>query len=136
MPKEIFTPQERRILELYRNPKASGLGRATRLSIQYLVGAGLFTYLAIAYNSWFALVIYLTFVAFVAIRLIGARRTVGVMPNVLAKYEARIAELESRIAELEIEHTDLTAQASTLGQLHRQTEAMPPGTAIDEGRVG
>jgi hypothetical protein len=34
-----------------------------------------------------------------------------------------------------IEPTDLTVQVSTLGQLHRQTRAMPPGTAIDEIRV-
>jgi hypothetical protein len=95
MTQEMFTPEERRILELYRNPTSSGVGRATRLSIQYLLGAGIFTYLAIAYDSWFAIVTYLTFVAFVGVRLIGARRIAGEMPKVLAKYEARIAELEA-----------------------------------------
>jgi hypothetical protein len=34
-----------------------------------------------------------------------------------------------------IEPTDLKVHVSTLGQLHRQTHAMPPGTAIDEIRV-
>jgi hypothetical protein len=97
MTEETFTPEERRILELYRHPTSPGLGRATRLSIQYLLGGGIFTYMAIAYSSWFALVTYLTFVAFVGVRLIGARRIAGVMPKVLAKYEARIAALEARV---------------------------------------
>ena len=101
MTEDLFIPEERRILEVYRHPTSSNLRRATRLSIQYVLGAGIFTYLAIAYNSWFALVTYLTFVAFVGLRLIGAWRIVGVMPNVLAKYAARIAELEARVAELE-----------------------------------
>jgi hypothetical protein len=95
MAEQIFTPEERRILEIYRHPTSSGLGRATRLSIQYLLVAGIFTYLAIAYDSWFALATYLTFVAFIGVRLIGARRIAGAMPNVLAKYEARITELEA-----------------------------------------
>jgi hypothetical protein len=34
-----------------------------------------------------------------------------------------------------IEPTDLTVHISTLGQLHRQTRAMSPGTTIDEIRV-
>jgi hypothetical protein len=95
MTEEKFTPEEQRILELYRHPKSSDLGRATRLSIQYLLIAGTFTCMAIAYNSWFALGTYLIFVAFVGVRLIGARRIAGVMPKVLAKNEARIAELEA-----------------------------------------
>jgi len=54
MSKEMFSPEERRILEMYRNPKSSGLGRATRLSGQYLLAWGIFTYLAVAYQSWHA----------------------------------------------------------------------------------
>jgi hypothetical protein len=92
---DMFTHEERRILGLYRDPKSSGIGRATRLSVQYLVTATIFTSLAVAYQPWFAVGTYLMFVAFVGIRLRGARRLVVVMPNVLAKYERRIAELEA-----------------------------------------
>jgi hypothetical protein len=95
MNKEMFSSKELKILETYRNPKLSGLGRAQRLSAQYLLSAGIFTYLAIAYQVWYAVAAYLIFVAFVVVRLIGARRLVGVMPEILTKYESRIAELEA-----------------------------------------
>jgi hypothetical protein len=95
MIEDVLTSEERKILELYRDPKSRGTGRATRLSVQYLLAAAIFTGLAVAYEPWFAVVAYLMFVAFVGIRLLGARRLVGVMPNVLAKYEKRIAELEA-----------------------------------------
>jgi hypothetical protein len=91
----MFTSKEMKILELYRNPKLSGLGRAQRLSAQYLLSAGIFTYLAIAYQPWYAIVVYLIFATFVVVRLIGARHLVGVMPKILTKYELRIAELEA-----------------------------------------
>ncbi len=97
MTEKLFGPEERRVLEMYRNPKLSGLGRATRLSGQYLLGAGIFTYLAVAYNPWYAIVVYLVFVAFVIVRLLAARSLVGIMPRILAKYEARIAELEAQV---------------------------------------
>jgi hypothetical protein len=95
MTEVMFSPQEVKILELYRNPKLSGLGRAQRLSAQYLLSAGIFTYLAVAYQAWYAIVAYLIFAAFVVVRLIGARRLVNVMPKILTKYESRIAELEA-----------------------------------------
>jgi hypothetical protein len=91
----MFTLEELKIIEMYRNPKSLGIGRATRLSVQYLLAAAIFTYLAVAYQPWFAVVAYLLFVAFVGIRLLGARRLAGIMPNVLAKYERRITELEA-----------------------------------------
>jgi hypothetical protein len=95
---EMFSPKEVKILELYRNPNSSGLGRAQRLSAQYLLAAGIFTSLAIAYQPWYAFVAYLIFVAFVVVRLIGARHLEGVMPKILTKYESRIAELEAEAA--------------------------------------
>jgi hypothetical protein len=97
MKEEMFSPEERQILEMYRNPKSSGLGRATRLGGQYLLAAGIFTYLAIAYQSWYAIFTYLVFVAFVSVRLLAARRLVGLMPKILAKNESRIAELEAGV---------------------------------------
>jgi len=97
MTEEMFSPKERRILDTYRNPKSSDLGRAARLSGKYLLGAGIFTYLAVAYQSWCAIASYLVFVAFVILRLLAARRIVGMMPGILAKYETRIAELEAGV---------------------------------------
>jgi hypothetical protein len=69
MKEMMFSPKEVKILELYRNPNSSGLGRAKRLSSQYLLAAGIFTSLAIAYQPWYAFVAYLVFVAFVVVRL-------------------------------------------------------------------
>jgi hypothetical protein len=40
MTEEMVTPEEQRILEIYRHPTSSGLARATRLGVQYLLGAG------------------------------------------------------------------------------------------------
>jgi hypothetical protein len=97
MTEKLFTSDEQRVLEIYRNPKLSGFGRAARLSGQYLLGAGIFTYAAVAYQSWYAVVTYLVFVIYVTIRLLAARRLVDVMPKILAKYETRIAELEARV---------------------------------------
>jgi predicted 3-demethylubiquinone-9 3-methyltransferase (glyoxalase superfamily) len=141
MTKEIFTPEERRILELYRHPRSSDLGRATRLSIQYLLGAGIFTYMAIAYNSWFALVTYLTFAAFVGIRLIGARRIAGVMPKVLAKYEAIRASMSKMTICLWFDHGKAREAAefyasvfpnSQVGPGHASAADNPSATAGEE----
>jgi hypothetical protein len=115
MAEEMFSPEERKILEMYRDPKSSGLGRAIRLSGQYLLGAGIFTCLAVAYQSWYAIVTYVVFVAFVIVRLLGARRVVGVMPKILAKYEKRIAELEAGVESRVI--SDL-ASKEVAGEFH------------------
>jgi hypothetical protein len=96
MSDQMFSPEERAILATYRNPRSFGLGRATRLSGQYLLVAGILTYLAMAYESSYAIVSYLVFVAFVLVRLVGAHRLAGAMPKILAKYETRIVELRKR----------------------------------------
>ncbi|WP_435017915.1 hypothetical protein TA3x_005538 [Tundrisphaera sp. TA3] len=90
----MFTPEERLVLDAYRHPGSSDTRRAVRLSLQYLIGAGIFAYAAIAVSPWFAVLIWLEFAAFAAIRLRGARRVAGIMPGILAKYERRLAELE------------------------------------------
>jgi hypothetical protein len=101
MNEDLFTPEERRVLAAYRNP-SKDVSRATRLSIQYLVGAGIFMAMALAYREpLFALVTYGTFVVFVLIRLLGGRKLASIVPAILAKYEARVEELERKLAELE-----------------------------------
>jgi len=98
MTDDLLTPEERSILASYRDP-AGELRRAVRLSVQYLVGAGLFVVAAIVCDEpLLSLPAYLTFLAFVLLRLRGARRLAHLMPSVLAKYEARLQELESRSA--------------------------------------
>lgn len=93
-----LTPDEQRILVLYADPSKSDLPRAIRLSIQYAVGAGIFLVLAIQRNQpWYAAVTYLVFVAYMGVRIVGAHRLSGVMPSILQKYEARIAELEAAL---------------------------------------
>ncbi len=91
-----LTPEEHRVLSAYSDPKRSGMSRAVRLSIQYALGTGIF----VAIGLWdeeplYLLAVYGIFLAFMAVRLISAKKIAGVMPSIVAKYEARIAELES-----------------------------------------
>lgn len=90
-----LTPEEQKVLAAYADPKKYGIGRAIRLTIQYLIGAGIFLALSILYgNPWYALGTYAAFIVYAAVRLLGAKRVAGLMPGILAKYENRIAELE------------------------------------------
>ena len=90
-----LTHVERAVLRAYTDPAASGMGRAVRLSLQYATAAGIFVLLAIwENNSWWALAVYAVFLVSMAIRLWRARRVAGIMPGIIRKYEARIAELE------------------------------------------
>ncbi len=93
-----LTDRERLVLARYRDPAMSGMGRAVRLSVQYAVGGAVFLYLAIVTNNplWSA-AIYLIFLAWLGIRLLGGWRLSGVMPSIIAKYERRIEELERRL---------------------------------------
>src|SRR4051812_16154032 len=93
-----LTPVEEAVLAMYADPRKSGLPRAIRLSIQYAIGAGIFLGLAIQYHEpWYAAVTYLVFLAYMGVRLAGAQKLSGVMPSILQKYDARIAELESTL---------------------------------------
>ena len=102
MPSRIdatLSPQERRVLSLYTAPGRSGIGRAVRLSVQYALGAGVFVVLCLReHEPLWVLPVYGLFLLVLAVRLIGARAISGVMPGVIAKYEARIAELEGASA--------------------------------------
>ncbi len=92
----LLTPTEKQVLLAYRSPEHSGMRRATRLSVQYAVGAGVFVWLCISEQQplW-CLAVYAIFVIQLAVRLHNARRMAGVMPGVIKKYEARIAQLET-----------------------------------------
>jgi len=91
-----LTEHERTILKLYQNPKASGLGRQIRLSVQYAISAGIFVVLAIWWHQpLYAIVVYVLFVLWMLIRLRGARAIAGAMPHIIEKYESAIKELKS-----------------------------------------
>ncbi len=89
-----LSDREKAVLDAYRDPHR-GIGRATRMSVQYAIGAAIFLYLAISTNDprW-SLVVYAIFVCYLIVRLIGARRMAGAMPSIIEKYEARIRQLE------------------------------------------
>jgi hypothetical protein len=91
----LLSPEERRIWTIYADPRYSGLDRAIRLSIQYAIGSGIFVWICLnEQEPLWVLAVYAIFLVFMTIRLIGAKRITGVMPAIIAKYEARIAELE------------------------------------------
>jgi hypothetical protein len=93
-----LTPEERRVLALYMNPRSSDLRRALRLSVQYAIGAGFFIALAIFYDEpRYSVGAYAAFLMFLVLRLLGARKLAGVMPRVIRKYEERITELELQL---------------------------------------
>lgn len=92
----LLTPDERRILAVYSDPTRFGIARAVRLSIQYAIGAGIFVWMCLStHEPLWVLAVYGTFLAFMGVRLLGAKRIVGIMPAIITKYEARIAELEN-----------------------------------------
>ena len=85
---------ERRVLDLYRRPESSGLGRAIRLSIQYAGGAAIFVIVAVTSgNPWWSLAVWLVLAAVLIVRLVNARTIVGAMPSVIEKYERQITRL-------------------------------------------
>jgi hypothetical protein len=92
----MLSPDEKRVLCLYSDPRSSGLGRTIRLSLQYAIGSGIFVYLCLSENEplW-VLAVYGVFLVFMLVRIRNATKIVGIMPGIIAKYETRIAELES-----------------------------------------
>ncbi len=95
---ELLTPIEKQVLLAYRSPEHSGMRRATRLSVQYAVAAGVFVLLCISEQQplW-CLAVYAIFLIQLVVRLLNARRMASVMPGVIEKYESRIAQLEFEV---------------------------------------
>ena len=96
-PELSFTPDELRVLALYRDPRNAGLGRAARLSFQYALAAGCFVAVAIVTdNALWSLAVFGEFVAWMGIRLLTAKKIAGVMPRIIRKYEDYIVQLQAR----------------------------------------
>lgn len=91
---ERLTEQERRVLAAYRTKSASDLRRATRLSVQYALGAGIFVVLALTdQEPLWVLPVYAILILVLALRIRGGRAAAGAMPAVIEKYEQEISML-------------------------------------------
>ena len=90
-----LTRREKIVLDMYRDA-GSGLLRATLLSIGYAAGAGVFVALAIwERQPMYVLIVYGVLLTVMGLRLWRGRQLAGVMPRILNKYEATIAELRA-----------------------------------------
>lgn len=90
-----LSEKEKRILELYKNPKNHDMKKQIRLSVQYLIVSGILLALTIFYKEpLYSVLIFLTFAGYIIIRLIGAKKITGVMPGIINKYENTIKQLK------------------------------------------
>jgi hypothetical protein len=93
-----LTPKEREILQIYRHPSNSRMGPAIRQTAGYAVSAGIFLYLAITRSEpLFAIGIYVIFMLQLILRLLKARVLVGVMSEILRRYETQLGELQQQL---------------------------------------
>ena len=75
-----------------------GLRRATRLSVQYALGAGIFVVLALTdQEPLWVLPVYGILVLVLALRIRGGRAIAGAMPAVIEKYEQEISMLRGLV---------------------------------------
>lgn len=93
-----LSQRERTILQMYRNPKSSDLRRQVRLSIQYAIGTGIFLVMGIrSGNPLYAIIVYVALLLWMGLRIAGASKLVGIMPEIIEKYESEISELRSKV---------------------------------------
>lgn len=91
---EKLTKKERLVLAAYRAESTPDIRRATRLSIQYALGAGIFVVLALTgHEPLWVLPVYATLILVLGLRLRGGRAIAGAMPSVIEKYEQEISAL-------------------------------------------
>jgi len=89
-----LTEKERLVLAAYRAKSASDIRRATRLSVQYALGAGIFVVLALTeHEPLWVLPVYATLILVLGLRLRGGRAIAGAIPGVIEKYEQEISLL-------------------------------------------
>jgi len=95
----LFTDEERKVLALYAQPSAKEFRRLVRLSVQYTLGTAILATAAVVWNvPLFAVAIWAVLALVLALRLLRARRLVGVMPRILAKYEQQQSVLTGRLS--------------------------------------
>ena len=89
-----LSPREKAVLLFYRTPGGSDMARQVRLSVQYAIGSLCFLLAAIIMKQpLYAIGTYVTFILWMMVRLMGAKRLSGVMPSIIEKYESKIREL-------------------------------------------
>ncbi len=91
---EKLTEKEKSVLSLYRIPDSKSTHKNIRLSVQYAVAAGLFSYLAVTVNPNFVWATFGTFVIWMLIRIVTSKNITGVMPSIIEKYEQEIENLK------------------------------------------
>lgn len=89
-----LTDKEKRILNLYRSPNSKTMRKTIRLSIQYALAAGIFSYLTVSLNPNFVWAVFGCFITWMIARIIGAQKIAGVIPNIIEKYEQEIELLK------------------------------------------
>lgn len=91
---ERLTEKERQVLAVYRAGSVSDMRRATRLAVQYALGAGIFVVLALTEREplW-VLPVYAILVLVLVLRIRRGRMVAGAMPSVIEKYEQEISML-------------------------------------------
>ncbi len=89
-----FTEKEKEVLKLYRSPESKTIKTNIRLSIQYAIVALAFSVLTIIKNPNFVWAVFGTFVAWMIVRIISAKKIIGSMPNIIEKYEEEIKRLK------------------------------------------
>jgi hypothetical protein len=99
---EELTAKEREVLAAYRSPLASDMRRQVRLSVQYAVGSGIFTFLCLSTGQpLYGLAVYVIFILWMGARLLGASRVCGIVPGIIEKYERRVAAMEVELKQRE-----------------------------------
>lgn len=97
-----FTDQEKFMVHYYRNPLLCSLSRHVIAALYYFIPALVLAGIAVVQDSaaWAFVGFGLLFV-YECSQLFRARHWAGVMPNVIAKYEAHIEALEKELADAE-----------------------------------
>jgi hypothetical protein len=95
-----FTDKEKFMVQYYRNPRLCSLSRHVISALYYLIPSAVCCGISIWQDSaaW-AFVAYGLLLVYVCHQLFQAREWAGVMPGLIAKYEAHVKALEKELGE-------------------------------------
>jgi hypothetical protein len=101
-PKIEFTNKESYLLHFYRDPQLCSSSRQVRAALYYVIPSIALVVVSFVQGAavW-SFVGYGLLLVYVANRLSTAKEWVAIMPNIIAKYEARIHALETKLLETE-----------------------------------
>ena len=100
MEKIDFSKDEKYILHYYQSPSGSRFSRYLFAHLYYLVPSGVFAGIAVYQDSvaW-AFTAYGLIAVYTLYQLVQAKRFIGFIPSIIAKYEVRIETLERELGE-------------------------------------